>query len=190
MAALAADMRNEWILLLPLLAVSACDGSIAGMRNGSGSGASAASIPAPMLFVPEDAHASVFEDHHLAIDVVQIYAHEDSSGTAVFLQFPAAMAAQAGTYPLDPSADPAVFGWFATSGDGHHDLDWQFALHDANLVVVTAGSSQGATLAVSLNSAAFVFENDHGHQNSAISALVSAIDPPLSAELGHEPLMH
>lgn len=183
-------------IVLPLFVasvsfVAACS-SVAGGPAGTYSGANAPVVPVAMVFVPEndESEAAIFEDDDLNIDVVQVYAYEDSFGSAVFLQFPASMAAAAGSYVLDPVLDPAVRGWFATSDDhDDDDLRWQFALHSATLVVLTAATNEGATIAVSVSSGAFVFENEDGLQHPAVTALLGGIDPPITAELDDDPIL-
>ena len=147
-------------------------------------------VPVPMTFVPEEAEAAIFEDHDLNVDVIQVYAYEDSMGSGVFLQFPAALAASAGTYALDPAADPAIRGWFATSDDhDDDDLSWQFALHHATLVVVTPATQEGDTIAVIVDNGAFVFENEDGEQNPAVTALIATTNPPITSELDDDPIL-
>lgn len=183
-------------IVLPLVVasvsfVAACS-SVAGGPAGTYSGATAPVVPVALVFVPEtdESEAAVFEDDDLNIDVVQVYAYEDSFGSAVFLQFPASMAAAAGSYVLDPVLDPAVRGWFATSDDhDDDDLQWQFALHSATLVVLTAATNEGATIALSVSSGAFVFENEDGLQHPAVTALLAGIDPPITAELDDDAIV-
>lgn len=147
-------------------------------------------VPIPMTFVAEDAEASIFEDDDLNIDVIQVYAYEDSAGSGIFLQFPAAMAVSAGTYALDPAADPAIKGWFATSDErDDDDLRWQFALHHATLVVITPATQEDQVIAVAVSNAAFVFENEDGLQNPAVTALVAGTNPPISAELDDDAII-
>lgn len=185
-------MRIVLPLLVAVTSAGACaDLSMSGNTNSSTpQNLTAPVVPVPMVFSPVDAEAAVFEDDDLNIDVIQVYAYEDSMGSGIFLQFPAALAAAAGSYPLDPSADPAIKGWFATSDDhGEWDLRWQFALHHATLVVLTAGTSEGATIAIAVSSGAFVFENEDGLQNTAVTALVGGVNPAITAELDDDPIL-
>lgn len=185
-------MRIVLPFLVAVTAVAACaDLSMSGGTDSSTpQSLTAPAVPSPMVFSPADAEAAVFEDDDLNVDVVQVYAYEDSMGSAIFLQFPAALAAAAGTYPLDPAADPAIRGWFATSEEhDDYDLRWQFALHHATLVVLTAGTSEGATIAIGVSSGAFVFENEDGLQNPAVTALVGGVSPAITAELDDDPIL-
>ena len=180
-------MRVGIVLVAGLLAATACTENNQGTATYAGL---MAPVPgAPMTFVPEEASAAIFEDDDLGIEVIQVYAYEQSFGSGVFIQFPATIAANAGAYTLDPAADPAVVGWFATSDDGEEDdLRWQFALHSMTLVVVTPATAEGMPLAVATSGATFVFQNDRGVQNGAVTALVGAIDPPITAELEDDDL--
>lgn len=184
-------MRIVLPLLVAVTSAGACaDLSMSGNTNSTPQNLTAPVLPLPMVFSPVDAEAAVFEDDDLNVDVIQVYAYEDSMGSAIFLQFPASLAAAAGSYPLDPAADPAIKGWFATSEDhDDDDLRWQFALHDATLVVLTAGTSEGATIAIGVSSGAFVFENEDGLQNAAVTALVGSVNPAITAELDDDPIL-
>ena len=179
------------VLVVSVSLVAACSEGNAPARGGF-AGAYAPVVPVAMLFTPDndESEAAVFEDDDLNIDVIQVYAYEGSYGSAVFLQFPAAMASSAGSYVLDPNADPAVRGWFATS-DSHDedDLTWQFALHSATLVVVTPATTEGATIAVGVSSGAFVFENEDGLQNPAVTALIGGVSPAITAELDDDAIV-
>lgn len=182
-------LRPVLLVSAAVIAAAACS-DLSAPASGSYQNVNAPAVPVPMTFVAVDAEAAIFEDDDLNIDVVQVYAYEDSSGSGIFLQFPAALAASAGTYALDPAADPAIKGWFATS-DEHDDDDlrWQFALHHATLVVVTPATQEGQTVAVAVSNAAFVFENEDGEQNLAVTALVAGTNPPISAELDDDPIL-
>lgn len=183
-------MLRPVLLASTALVVAAACSDLSAPSTGTSANLNAPTVPVPMTFVPEDAEAAIFEDDDLNIDVVQVYAYEDSAGSGIFLQFPAALAASAGTYALDPAADPAVKGWFATSDDhDDDDLRWQFALHHATLVVVTPANQEGMTLAVAVSNAAFVFENEDGEQNAAVTALVAGTQPAISAELDDDAII-
>lgn len=146
-------------------------------------------IPAPQLFVPDEAEAAYFHDSQANIDLIQVYAWDDSFGTGVFLQFPASAAAQTGTVPLD-AGDVGVRGWFSTSEESEEwDQRWQFALHGATLVVVSAANAPGQTIAVAVSGGTFVFENEDGQRNHAVTALLGSTQPAIAAELDDDPIL-
>src|SRR4051812_26979119 len=66
---------------------SPANGNAAGYQN-----LTAPTVPVPMTFAPDnhESEAALFEDHDLNMDVIQVYAYEDSFGSGIFVQFPAA----------------------------------------------------------------------------------------------------
>ena len=179
--------------LAALSVTAACDLGTSPQRNDrhASSFANAPGIPSPMVFVPEsdESAAGIFHDDSANIDLIQVYAWDDTAGNGIFLQFPASAAATAGNVPLS-AADVGVRGYFSTSREAEEwDQDWDFALHSLTLVVVTPGAAPGDVIAVSVSDGSFVFENEDGARNSAVTALVGSVTPAIEAELEDDPIL-
>lgn len=177
------------LLLASTVIAAACAGGAAedGPAVPGASDVAAAPAPAPGSLNATRVKAAFFEDDLANIDLVQVMGWDEATHTGVFLTVPASMVAQTGVYPVS-STDVGVTIRYGVSSEGEDwDKDWFFTHYTATLVVVTAGTAVGDRVGVIVSNGVFVFEDEEGDMNPAVSATLTNTNV-MSGEMDDDPI--